>query len=98
MSSPSYWRTPPSSLLLSTHSTLLLLYVGRVSGVACSSVANEAGIINAEFFHHAALFAVLTFQAAGAWLAHVLRTGRPLLTGVAEPTPALASQESRKAA
>ncbi len=67
-------------------------------GIVLASVAHEAGIINAEFFTTLVLVAVLTSQAAGAWLAHVLHSGRPLLAGVAEPAPALASPESREAA
>lgn len=45
---------------------------------------NEAGIINAAFYTTLILLAVITWQAAGAWLEHALRKGKPLLTESAE--------------
>jgi Kef-type K+ transport system membrane component KefB len=49
-------------------------------GIVLASVAYEAGIINAPFYTTLVLLAVITSQAAGAWLEHVLRKGKPLLT------------------
>jgi len=49
-------------------------------GIVLASVAYAAGIINAPFYTTLILLAVLTSQAAGAWLEHVLRKGKPLLT------------------
>jgi len=53
-------------------------------GIVLASVAFDAGIINAAFYTALVLAAILTSQAAGAWLAHILRTGRPLLSGETE--------------
>ena len=52
-------------------------------GIVLASVAYDAGIINASFYTTLVLVAVLTSQAAGAWLDFVLRKGWPLL----EPKP-----------
>jgi Kef-type K+ transport system membrane component KefB len=52
-------------------------------GIVLASVAFDAGIISAEFYTTLVLAAVLTSQAAGAWLDYVLRKGWPLLTPVA---------------
>jgi len=49
-------------------------------GIVLASVAYAAGIINAQFYTTLILLAVITSQAAGAWLEHVLRKGKPLLT------------------
>ena len=49
-------------------------------GIVLASVAYAAGIINAPFYTTLILLAVITSQAAGAWLEHVLRKGKPLLT------------------
>lgn len=49
-------------------------------GIVLASVAFDAGIINAVFYTTLVLVAILTSQAAGAWLAHILRVGRPLLS------------------
>lgn len=54
-------------------------------GIVLASVAFEAGIISAAFYTTLVLVAVLTSQAAGAWLEFVLRKGWPLLS--AEPVP-----------
>ncbi len=51
-------------------------------GIVMAAVAFDAGIINAEFFTTLVLTAVLTSQACGFWLDHVLRRGWPLLSGV----------------
>ena len=53
-------------------------------GIVLASVAYEAGIINAPFYTTLILLAVITSQAAGAWLEHVLRKGKPLLTESAD--------------
>jgi Kef-type K+ transport system membrane component KefB len=50
-------------------------------GIVLASVALEAGIINGQFFTTLVLAAILTSQAAGFWLGHVLRAGLPLLSG-----------------
>ena len=56
-------------------------------GIVLASVAYDAGIINPAFFTTLVLAAVITSQAAGAWLEYVLRRGWPLLSG-AECEPA----------
>ncbi len=48
-------------------------------GIVLASVAYDAGIINASFYTTLVLVAVLTSQAAGAWLDFVLRKGWSLL-------------------
>lgn len=58
-------------------------------GIVLASVAYEAGIISAPFYTTLVLVAVLTSQAAGAWLEFVLRRGWQLLS--AEPAPAVAA-------
>jgi Kef-type K+ transport system membrane component KefB len=50
-------------------------------GIVLASVAYEAGIISAAFYTTLVLVAVLTSQAAGAWLEFLLRRGWPLLSG-----------------
>jgi Kef-type K+ transport system membrane component KefB len=55
-------------------------------GIVLASVAFDAGIVNAMFYTTLVLVAVLTSQAAGAWLDLVLRRGWPLLSGAVEPT------------
>lgn len=50
-------------------------------GIVLAGVAYEAGIISAAFYTTLVLVAVLTSQAAGAWLEFVLRRGWPLLSG-----------------
>jgi Kef-type K+ transport system membrane component KefB len=60
-------------------------------GIVLASVAYDAGIINAQAFTTLVLLAILTSQAAGAWLEFVLRKGWPLLT----PVPALAKVASK---
>lgn len=50
-------------------------------GIVLASVAYDAGIINGAFFTTLVLMAILTSQAAGAWLEYLLRKGWPLLSG-----------------
>ncbi|HEY6274260.1 MAG TPA: cation:proton antiporter [Terriglobales bacterium] len=50
-------------------------------GIVLASVAYQAGIISAAFYTTLVLVAVLTSQAAGAWLEFVLRKGWTLLSG-----------------
>jgi Kef-type K+ transport system membrane component KefB len=49
-------------------------------GIVLASVAYDAGLINAQFYTTLVLTAVLTSQAAGAWLRFVLGRGWPLLS------------------
>ena len=63
-------------------------------GIVLASVAFDAGIINAVFYTTLVLTAILTSQAAGAWLAHILRTGRPLLSGDAVQRHSRAEHEA----
>jgi len=49
-------------------------------GIVLASVAFDAGIINAQFYTTLVLTAVVTSQAAGAWLRFVLGRGWPLLS------------------
>ena len=49
-------------------------------GIVLASVAFDAGIINAFFYTTLVLMALITSQAAGAWLEYVLRKGWPLLS------------------
>jgi Kef-type K+ transport system membrane component KefB len=60
-------------------------------GIVLASVAYETGIISAAFYTTLVLVAVLTSQAAGAWLEYVIRRGRPLLT--IEDQPLRAGEE-----
>jgi len=55
-------------------------------GIVLASVAYDAGIVNAQAFTTLVLLAILTSQAAGAWLEFVLRRGWPLLSPVPAPT------------
>jgi K+:H+ antiporter len=57
-------------------------------GIVLASVAFDAGIISPRFYTTLVVVAVLTSQAAGAWLDYVLRKGWPLLT----PKPTLEVQ------
>jgi Kef-type K+ transport system membrane component KefB len=49
-------------------------------GIVLASVALDAGIINPLFYTTLVLTALITSQAAGAWLGFVLRKGWPLLS------------------
>lgn len=62
-------------------------------GIVLASVAYEAGIISAAFYTTLVLVAVLTSQAAGAWLEFVLRKGWPLLSTDTPATTAIGEQE-----
>ena len=50
-------------------------------GIVLAGVAYQAGIISAAFYTTLVLVAVLTSQAAGAWLEFVMRKGWSLLSG-----------------
>jgi Kef-type K+ transport system membrane component KefB len=67
-------------------------------GIVLASVAFDTGIISAQFYTTLVLAAVLTSQAAGAWLDYVLRRGWPLLTPVETSQPALVSAETTSVA
>jgi Kef-type K+ transport system membrane component KefB len=62
-------------------------------GIVLASVAYEAGIISAAFYTTLVLVAVLTSQAAGAWLEFVLRKGWPLLSGDESATRVVIDKE-----
>lgn len=49
-------------------------------GIVLASVAFEAGIINSSFYTTLVITAIVTSQAAGLWLRHVLSKGWPLLS------------------
>ena len=49
-------------------------------GIVLASVAYDAGIINAAGYTTLVLLAIVTSQAAGAWLEYVLKKGWPLLS------------------
>src|SRR5947209_13078829 len=63
-------------------------------GIVLASVAYEAGIISAAFYTTLVLVAVLTSQAAGAWLEFVLRNGLPLLSADAMSTKAAVAESA----
>jgi K+:H+ antiporter len=63
-------------------------------GIVLASVAYEAGIISAAFYTTLVLVAVLTSQAAGAWLEFVLRKGWPLLSGEVSATAVPAAEKA----
>jgi Kef-type K+ transport system membrane component KefB len=68
-------------------------------GIVLASVAYDAGIINPVFYTTLVLLAVLTSQAAGAWLEFVLRRGWPLLSAQpAAPPLAVPANDSRELA
>jgi Kef-type K+ transport system membrane component KefB len=67
-------------------------------GIVLASVAFDAGIINAPFYTTLILLAVITSQAAGAWLEYVLRHGKPLLTESPEADVAPAAEPQALAA
>lgn len=48
-------------------------------GIVLASVAREAGIVNERGYTALVLLALVTSQAAGAWIERVVRSGRPLL-------------------
>lgn len=55
-------------------------------GIVLASVAFDAGIINAPFYTTLVLTAIITSQAAGAWLRFILAKGWPLLSSHPEET------------
>ncbi|HKO11707.1 MAG TPA: cation:proton antiporter [Acidobacteriaceae bacterium] len=59
-------------------------------GIVLASVAFDAGIISPRFYTTLVVAAVVTSQAAGAWLDYVLRKGWPLLTPAADEVPVVA--------
>jgi K+:H+ antiporter len=63
-------------------------------GIVLASVAFDAGIISSKFYTTLVVAAVLTSQAAGAWLDYVLRKGWPLLKPVITTESVAVSQES----
>lgn len=63
-------------------------------GIVVASVAFDAGIISAQFYTTLVLTAVLTSQAAGAWLRFVLSRGWPLLS--TNPTESWSSAEIKQ--
>jgi Kef-type K+ transport system membrane component KefB len=65
-------------------------------GIVLASVAYEAGIISAAFYTTLVLVAVLTSQAAGAWLEFVLRRGWDLLSGDDDAARAIAAENARE--
>ncbi|HEV3513669.1 MAG TPA: cation:proton antiporter [Candidatus Sulfotelmatobacter sp.] len=67
-------------------------------GIVLASVAFDAGIISPKFYTTLVVAAVLTSQAAGAWLDYVLAKGWPLLMPNAECEPALGEIAERPTA
>jgi Kef-type K+ transport system membrane component KefB len=57
-------------------------------GIVLASVAWDYGIVSASFYTTLVLTAILTSQAAGAWLDHALRQGASLLREDMETEPA----------
>ena len=62
-------------------------------GIVLASVAFDAGIISSKFYTTLVVAAVVTSQIAGAWLEHVLRSGKPLLSASVPEQAAGTSQE-----
>ncbi|HEU5451793.1 MAG TPA: cation:proton antiporter [Terriglobales bacterium] len=67
-------------------------------GIVLASVAFDAGIVNARFYTALVLLAIVTSQAAGAWLEYVMRKGRPLLAAQEVPAAARPDPEQQVAA
>jgi Kef-type K+ transport system membrane component KefB len=67
-------------------------------GIVLASVAFDAGIISAAFYTTLVLAAVLTSQAAGAWLDYVVRKGWPLLAPTAPNELSVPVEETPRAA
>jgi Kef-type K+ transport system membrane component KefB len=68
-------------------------------GIVLASVAFEAKIISASFYTTLVLVAVLTSQAAGAWLGFVMRRGWPLLVNETNgQVPQITAIETKSAA
>jgi len=62
-------------------------------GIVLATVAFDAGIISPKFYTTLIIAAVLTSQAAGAWLEYVMRKGWPLLTPVSEQSGEIGTAE-----
>lgn len=62
-------------------------------GIVLASVAFDAGIISPKFYTALVLAAIVTSQAAGAWLDYVLRKGWALLTPVSNVPSEIAPGE-----
>ena len=78
--------------------TPILFVLLVLVALAQLSVAFDAGIISAAFYTTLVVAAVVTSQAAGAWLEFLLRKGWPLLTpmGDVEASALSATQLSVK--
>src|SRR5579872_5194433 len=63
-------------------------------GIVLASVAFDAGIISATFYTTLVLAAILTSQAAGAWLDFVLHRGWALLTPALRSEPTLPAEDA----
>jgi len=64
-------------------------------GIVLATVAYDARIITAEFETALVVLAVVTSQAAGAWLGGLVRAGRPLLSESAAAAPAASPASDR---
>jgi len=67
-------------------------------GIVLASVAFDAGIISPKFYTTLVLAAILTSQAAGAWLDYVLRKGWSLLTPLSNVHSEIVPVEDRPSA
>jgi Kef-type K+ transport system membrane component KefB len=67
-------------------------------GIVLASVAYQAGIVSPAFYTTLVLVAVLTSQAAGAWLEFVLRQGWALLSGDETTATAIAKKSTEQIA
>ena len=67
-------------------------------GIVLASVAFDAGIISPKFYTTLVLAAIITSQAAGAWLDYVLRKGWSLLTPVSHVDAETVPGEERPSA
>ncbi len=67
-------------------------------GIVLASVAYDAGIISASFYTVLVIAAVVTSQAAGAWLDYVLKKDRPLLGVDEREAPVIAVEPIKEAA
>lgn len=66
-------------------------------GIVLASVAFDAGIISPQFYTTLVLAAVLTSQAAGAWLDYVLRKGWSLLSPAPETQSSITAADQTPA-
>jgi len=67
-------------------------------GIVLASVAFDAGIISPKFYTTLVLAAIITSQAAGAWLDYVLRKGWSLLTPASHVGPEIVPVEEKPSA